>query len=56
VPVRLVQREDGLYAEPVSGKSNLIFTLVNANGLIHVPLNSNGIKAGTGVEVILFDD
>ncbi|MGV2437357.1 MAG UNVERIFIED_CONTAM: hypothetical protein LVT10_22700 [Anaerolineae bacterium] len=28
----------GYVAEPVFGKSNLIFTLVRANGVIHIPL------------------
>lgn len=56
VPVRLVARDDHLFAEPVFGKSNLIYTLVNADGLVHIPLNSSGVKAGTAVEVRLFDD
>jgi molybdopterin molybdotransferase len=53
VPVRLVERDATLFAEPVFGKSNLIYTLVNADGLIHVPLNSNGLRVGTPVEVTL---
>lgn len=56
IPVRLVEREGELCAQPVFGKSNLIFTLVNADGLVHVPLNSGGIPAGKMVEVILLDD
>ena len=55
VPVRLIERDGVLYAEPAFGKSNLIYTLVRADGLAHVPLNSNGIRAGTVVEVTLFD-
>jgi molybdopterin molybdotransferase len=55
VPVRLTEQDDGWLAEPVFGKSNLIFTLVNADGLIHIPLNSNGLRAGSTVEVIPFD-
>ncbi len=51
VPVRLVANGDGWSAEPVFGKSNLIYTLVNAAGLVEVPLNSNGLKAGSVVEV-----
>ncbi len=54
VPVKLVERDGQLLAEPIFGKSNLIYTLVNADGLVFVPLNSNGLKAGTKVEVILF--
>ncbi|MFP4324219.1 MAG: gephyrin-like molybdotransferase Glp [Anaerolineales bacterium] len=53
VPVRLHESEDGRLAEPIFGKSNLIYTLVNADGVIEVPLNSNGLKAGTDVDVVL---
>jgi molybdopterin molybdotransferase len=38
----------------VFGKSNLIYTLVNADGLLKVPLNSGGLEAGDWVEVQLF--
>jgi molybdopterin molybdotransferase len=54
VPARLVETEEGLEAVPVFGKSNLIFTLVNADGLIKVPLNSSGVAAGEWVAVQLF--
>ncbi len=55
VAVRLIELDGAWLAEPVFGKSNLIFTLVNADGLLHVPLNSNGLRAGSMVEVVLFD-
>ena len=55
VPVRLVERDGVLVAEPLFGKSNLIFTLVQADGLIRVPLNDNGLKAGITVEVTLLE-
>jgi molybdopterin molybdotransferase len=45
---------EGLIAIPVFGKSNLIYTLVNADGLLKVPLNSGGLEAGDWVEVQLF--
>ncbi len=54
VPARLVEREGELLAEPVFGKSNLIFTLIRADGILHVPLNVNGLSAGEMVEVRLF--
>ncbi len=54
VPARLVAREDGLWAEPVFGQSNLIFTLVRADGLVKIPLDKTGLEAGTEVEVQLF--
>ncbi|MEZ4735487.1 MAG: molybdopterin molybdotransferase MoeA [Caldilineaceae bacterium] len=53
VQVRLEQRVDGLWAVPIFGKSNLIYTLVNAEGTIKVPLDSNGIAAGEWVTVVL---
>lgn len=54
IPVRLFETGEGLTAEPVFGKSNLIYTLVHADGLVYVPLNSNGLKAGTLVEILPF--
>jgi molybdopterin molybdotransferase len=54
VAARLVEREGELWAEPVFGKSNLIFTLVNADGVLKVPLNASGLEAGVMVEVRLF--
>ncbi len=41
-------------ARPVFGKSNLIYTLVRADGLIRVPLDKAGLYAGEMVEVRLF--
>jgi molybdopterin molybdotransferase len=54
VAVRLEQTAGGLVAQPVFGKSNLIYTLVKADGLIKVPLNKGGLAAGEEVEVIPF--
>lgn len=54
VPARLADTAEGLQATPVFGKSNLIYTLVNADGLIKVPLNKAGLLAGELVEVRLF--
>ncbi len=53
VPVRLVPTRDGLEAEPVFGKSNLIFTLARADGLVCIPADANGLAAGTPVQVSL---
>ena len=54
VPVRLVENEDGGYlADPIFGKSNLIFTLVRADGLIRIPADANGLSAGTVLDVYL---
>ncbi len=52
VPVRLVESPQGYLAEPVFGKSNLIFTLARADGLIRIPADANGLPAGARVEVV----
>ena len=54
VPVRLTSDDQNTQADPIFGKSNLIFTLINADGFVQVPLNSNGLKAGSVVDVTLF--
>ncbi len=54
VPVRLERRNGVLHAEPVFGKSNLIYTLAHADGLVRVPLDLSGLYAGDAVEVALF--
>ena len=54
VPVRLIKGKDGYQAEPIFGKSNLIFTLVRADGLICIPPDANGLDVGQNVDVILF--
>ncbi len=53
LPVRLHENGAAWLAEPIFGKSNLIFTLVQADGLLRVPLNSGGYEAGSAVEVEL---
>lgn len=53
IPVRLRREADQWVADPIFGKSNLIYTLVKADGVVVVPLNSGGLKAGTPVEVEL---
>lgn len=54
VPAKLIEGETGLKAEPVFGKSNLIYTLIRADGLIRIPPDANGLSAGERVEVRLF--
>ena len=53
IPVRLRKVTDGYLAEPIFGKSNLIFILVRADGLIRIPPSATGLRAGENVEVIL---
>jgi molybdopterin molybdotransferase len=40
-------------AEPIFGKSNLIFTLATADGLLRIPPDATGLSAGEVVEVKL---
>ncbi|MFN3982979.1 MAG: molybdopterin molybdenumtransferase MoeA, partial [Caldilinea sp.] len=53
VQVRLENRDGELWAAPVLGKSNLIYTLVNAEGVVKIPLDSTGIRAGEWVTVAM---
>jgi molybdopterin molybdotransferase len=54
IPARLIWRDGEHWAEPVFGKSNQIFTLVFADGMLVIPRDSNGLSAGEMVEVRLF--
>ncbi len=54
LPVQLQVTPEGIKAEPVFGRSNLIFTLVRADGLVRIPPDSTGLEAGASVEVRLF--
>ena len=53
VQVRVEEREGELWAVPVFGKSNLIYTLVHAEGMVKVSLDSNGIREGDWVTVLM---
>lgn len=53
VRVALVNKEGALWAEPILGKSGLINTMVQADGLIEIGMNTEGLDQGTEVEVIL---
>jgi molybdopterin molybdotransferase len=52
VRVKLFQKDGMLWAEPVLGKSGLINTMVKADGLIEIGLNTEGLDRGAKVEVI----
>jgi molybdopterin molybdotransferase len=52
VRVRLVQKDDRLLAEPILGKSGLINTMVQADGLIEIDSNTEGLDSDTPVSVI----
>jgi molybdopterin molybdotransferase len=54
IAVRLEGTPEGYLAEPIFGKSNLIFTMAKADGLICIPADANGVAAGEIVTVELF--
>jgi len=51
IRVRLLQKEGSLWADPILGKSGLIHTMVKADGLIAIPMNTEGLDEGVQVEV-----
>lgn len=51
VAVRLEEASGEKFADPIFGKSNLIFTLARADGLVKIPADANGIAAGEQVQV-----
>lgn len=56
-PVKLIvnrkSKIENYEAEPIFGKSNLIFTLAQADGLLRIPPDATGLSAGEVVEVFL---
>ncbi len=52
IRVRLNQKNGVLWAEPILGKSGLINTMVKADGLIEIGVNTEGLDKGAAVEVI----
>jgi molybdopterin molybdotransferase len=53
VPVILSSGPQGYLAEPIFFKSNLIFSLVRADGLVKIPSAATGLSAGEQVMVTL---
>jgi molybdopterin molybdotransferase len=54
VPVRINFKDGSPEVEPIFGKSNLIFGLVRADGLLRIPPDATGLSAGEVVDVIVF--
>ncbi|MDQ7032111.1 MAG: molybdopterin molybdotransferase MoeA [Desulfonauticus sp.] len=52
--VKLIQQGTKFLAKPILGKSGLIKTLLEADGLIPIPDNCEGLEQGTVVDVWLF--
>jgi molybdopterin molybdotransferase len=56
IPVKVHNGDSGLpTAEPINTKSNLIFGLVRANGMICIPIGVDNLVAGSMVDVRLSD-
>ena len=53
IPVQLKISGSDILAEPVFGRSNLIFILARSQGLVKIPTASNGLEAGSKVSVRL---
>jgi molybdopterin molybdotransferase len=49
----LAKSKDEWHADPIFGKSNLIFTLASADGLLRIHPDATGLSAGEIVEVVL---
>ncbi len=54
IRVKLIEKGGRYTAEPIFGKSGLISTLVEADGLIRVDRNTEGLYQGQPVKVMLF--
>jgi len=52
IRVRIIQKDGERWAEPVLGKSGLIHTMIQADGLIEININTEGLDKGTIVDVI----
>jgi len=54
IRVRLIRKQGEWIAEPIFGKSGLISTLVEADGLLRIDRNTEGLYQGQQVEVMRF--
>jgi molybdopterin molybdotransferase len=54
VQVRVEERDGQRWAVPVFGESNLIMTMIKADGTVQVPLDKHGLPEGERVTVTLF--
>jgi molybdopterin molybdotransferase len=55
VPVRLYHTDNEWQADPVFGKSNLIYTLIRADGVVVVPMDKGGLYAAEEIPVQIYD-
>ncbi|MFO8111508.1 MAG: molybdopterin molybdotransferase MoeA [Desulfosalsimonadaceae bacterium] len=54
VRVRIVEKDGAYFAEPILGPSGLIRTMLEADGLIKIGMNSEGLEKGANVLVMPF--
>ena len=54
IRVSLKRKGEGYLAEPIFGKSGLISTLVEADGLLRVEMNTEGLYKGQRVAILAF--
>lgn len=50
----LTKTDNAIIAEPILGKSAMISMMVNADGLIKIPQDVEGLEAGTEVDLFIF--
>lgn len=55
IRVRLRREANGWMADPVLGKSGLIHTMLRADGLVEIGMNTEGLEEGARVTVECFD-
>ncbi len=55
VRIRLKESEDGLSAVPVFGRSGMLRTLAEADGLLVVPSAKEGLNAGEAVDIFIWE-
>jgi molybdopterin molybdotransferase len=53
VPVRLRRTEEGYMADPIFFKSNMIFSLAQADGLMYIPADAAGLPPGEMLEIVM---
>lgn len=51
IRVKLIREKGELFAEPVLGKSGTLNTMILADGLIRIPMNTEGLDRGSRVAV-----
>jgi molybdopterin molybdotransferase len=54
IRVKVIKNDDGVFIDPILGKSGLITTMTKAEGLLIIPEDINGYQKGSHVEVILW--